>query len=57
MTILSIYLSEIPSDKNFIKILIRITELLDLNSNSDLLIDEETPKIIFKIKKYYIIYI
>ena len=28
---------------------------MDFSSNSDLLIDEGTPKIILKIKKYYII--
>ena len=34
-----------------------ITEQWSPNSNSDLLIDERMPKIIFKIKKYYMIYV
>ena len=54
-TILPIYLSKIPSDKDFIEILIHITESLDSNSNLDSLVDKKMPKIIFKIKKYYII--
>ena len=55
--ILSIYLSEIPSDKNFIETLTYITELIDPSSNLNLSIDEKMPKIIFKMKKYYVIYI
>ena len=34
---------------------IHITESLESSSDSDLSIDEGTPKIIFKIKKYYMI--
>ena len=56
-TISPAYLSKIPSDKDFIKISIYITELVDLSSNSDSSIDKKMPKIIFKMKKYYIIYI
>ena len=36
---------------------IYITESQKSSSNSDLSIDERTPKIIFKMKKYYMIYI
>ena len=36
---------------------IYITELQESNNNSDLLIDKRIFRIIFKIKKYYIIYI
>ena len=36
---------------------IYITELLNLSSDSNSLIDERMSKIMFKIKKYYIIYI
>ena len=34
-----------------------IIELMDLSSDLNLLIDKRTPRIIFKIKKYYVIYI
>ena len=44
-------------DKNLIRILIYITEQPNFNNNPDSLIDKEMPRIIFKIKKYYIIYI
>ena len=54
-TIPSAYLSEIPSDKNFMKTPIQITEPLDTISNLDSSINEKTFRIIFKIKKYYII--
>ena len=54
-TILPIYSSEVLSDKNFIKISTYITELMDLSSDSNSSIDERTPRIIFKIKKYYVI--
>ena len=41
LTILLTYLSENPSDKNFIKTLIRTTELSDSINNLDLLIDKK----------------
>ena len=36
---------------------IHIMESLDSDSNSDLSIDKRIPGIIFKIKKYYVVYI
>ena len=39
------------------EILTHITELSDSTSNSDSSINEKTPRIIFKMKKYYMIYI
>ena len=53
--ILSIYLSEDLSDKNLIKISIHITELLDSNNDLDSSVNKKILRIIFKIKKYYII--
>ena len=55
--ILLIYSSKKLLDKNLIKILIYITERLSSNNNLNLLINKRIFKIIFKIKKYYIIYI
>ena len=34
---------------------IHITGLMDSSSNSDSSVDERTPRIIFKMKKYYVI--
>ena len=56
-TILLIYSLKKLLDKNLIKISIYIMEQSNSNSDSDLLINKRIPKIIFKIKKYYIIYI
>ena len=51
------YLSKELLDKDFIGTLIYITEQQSSNSNLDLLIKKRTPRVVFKIKKYYIIYI
>ena len=55
--ILPIYLSEDPSDKNLGDTSIYIMEQQSSDNNLDLSINKRTPKIIFKIKKYYIMYI
>ena len=56
-TILPVYLSEDLSEENLIDISIYITESSDSYNNLNLLVDKRTPRIIFKIKKYYIIYV
>ena len=53
--ILSVYPSEISSDKNFIKTPTHTAEPLDSNNNLDSSIDKKMPRIMFKIKKYYMI--
>ena len=58
MLILSpVYPSKDLSDKDLLETLIYITELMDSDSNLNLSVDKKTPRIIFKIKKYYIIFI
>ena len=54
-TILPVCLSKDPSDKDLIETLTHTTEPQESSSNSDLSIDKRTPRIIFKMKKYYII--
>ena len=54
-TIPPTYLSEILSDEDFMKISIYITEPLNPNNNLNLSINKKISRIIFKIKKYYII--
>ena len=54
-TISLVYSSEDLSDKDLIEISIYTIEPQKSNNNLDSLIDKKTPKIIFKIKKYYII--
>ena len=49
------YLSEDSSDKELIETPTHITEPQESNSNLDSLIDKGTLRIIFKIKKYYMI--
>ena len=56
-TILPTYSSENPSDKDLIEIPTHIMEPQESSSDLDLSVNKETPRIIFKIKKYYIIYI
>ena len=47
--------SEDPLDKDFIKISTYIMESADLSSDLDSSVDKRMSKIIFKMKKYYII--
>ena len=56
-TILSVYLSKESLDEDLMRTLTHITEQQNSISDLDSPIDEGTPKIIFKIKKYYVIYI
>ena len=56
-TISLVYLSEALSDKDFMETSIRTTELSDPISNLDSSIDKRTSRIMFKMKKYYMIYI
>ena len=56
--ILSVYLNKELSDRNLnIEILIYITESLGFSSCSDLSINKEILRIIFKMRKYYMIYV
>ena len=49
-----IYPQKNSSDEDLLKTPIHITEHQNCNNDSDSSIDEKTPRIIFKIKKYYI---
>ena len=54
-TILPRCSSEEPSDKDLMGIPIHTTRFIDSSSDLDLSVDKRTPRIIFKIKKHYVI--
>ena len=56
-TIPPVYPQKKSLDKDFIGTSIYITEQQSSNNDSDSLINKKMSRIIFKIKKYYIIYI
>ena len=53
----SVYSKKRFSDEDLTRTPTHITERQSSNNNSDLLINKKMSKIIFKIKKHYIIYI